>query len=831
MPSLCWDRRTLVGITCCAVTVTLWTLCIWQFVVRFRTETTESMLPPCFCLNNGVCQDGTCICPEEWVGSLCEIVNFCEASIYTANISEGILKNLTFQRLIVGKYGNSAEKCEPDTVNGNSSIAIRMCSRVGKTPILQPPQILNCNENLDSLASQVVLLLQGTVNGLLKLIDPEVQSTRRQVGRGDILRLPWRKTRPGSSPKCTGLGERQRTHAATWEISIRSGKISHPEDALNTSRFPREVGRSLEVETADASNVSAIASNTQILTSMPNQLTTQTISTAANIAVKILKKPNISENAQASVAVMATVSQLLDANETEFNYNNLIDVTASLTRTMEEFSLTSNITQSNVAIQSVPLKLNSSTILFSAQRDTALGYFQSTKLEVQENVPGLIGDLSTEVQILLNIINNSSSDNGRVGFVLYQNDKFFQSRIYKSHSSFSKQIVSGNIDGGRTNGVELAFSPKAFQIKYNYAKPLDYISYIGIGLSIAGLVITILFQIFTRKTRRSSVTWMLVSLCFSMLIFNIIFISGIENRNAGNHSSDTNRYNQQYHTYDTTSNTLLTSDLIDPPADPWCTVVAVLLHYFLLATFMWTALNSTQLYLLLLRAMKPLPEHFLVTMSVIGWGIPAAVVAITLGATYREGKALNYRQEEFCWLAALDQNQNFSMEKPMLWSFLLPVALILLFNFIIFVNITVSVIWRDNKNLTRNKKDSFMKKMIGTISIVVVLGITWTIGYLMLINHEETSLIFSYVFCILNATQGLQICILYTFRSPFFKKNVSEVFPVVSVPEIPAYLRSGIYYVSKSHLARHAKETFRPSETFSEDISSSNLPNSSSRNL
>ncbi|KFV81423.1 putative G-protein coupled receptor 128, partial [Struthio camelus australis] len=739
-------------------------------------ETTESMLPPCFCLNNGVCQDGTCICPEEWVGSLCEI-----ASIYTANISEGILKNLTFQRLIVGKYGSSAEKCEPDTVNGNSSIAIRMCSRVGKTPILQPPQILNCNENLDSLASQV--------------------------------------------------------------------------------------------ETADASNVSAIASNTQILTSMPNQLTTQTISTAANIAVKILKKPNISENAQASVAVMATVSQLLDANETEFNYNNLIDVTASLTRTMEEFSLTSNITQSNVAIQSVPLKLNSSTILFSAQRDTALGYFQSTKLEVQENVPGLIGDLSTEVQILLNIINNN---NGRVGFVLYQNDKFFQSRIYKSHSSFSKQIVSGNIDGGRTNGVELAFSPKynaselqlrdhacvfwdytindwstagctkerdqflrcscnhttnfavlmAFQIKYNYAKPLDYISYIGIGLSIAGLVITILFQIFTRKTRRSSVTWMLVSLCFSMLIFNIIFISGIENRNAGNHSSDTNRYNQQYHTYDTTSNTLLTSDLIDPPADPWCTVVAVLLHYFLLATFMWTALNSTQLYLLLLRAMKPLPEHFLVTMSVIGWGIPAAVVAITLGATYREGKALNYRQEEFCWLAALDQNQNFSMEKPMLWSFLLPVALILLFNFIIFVNITVSVIWRDNKNLTRNKKDSFMKKMIGTISIVVVLGITWTIGYLMLINHEETSLIFSYVFCILNATQGLQICILYTFRSPFFKKNVSEVFPVVSVPEIPAYLRSGIYYVSKSHLARHAKETFRPSETFSEDISSSNLPNS-----
>ncbi|NXA25884.1 AGRG7 protein, partial [Ibidorhyncha struthersii] len=780
MPSLRWGR-IFVGIICCVVTVTLWALCIWQIILRFETDTTEPVAPPCYCLNGGICRDGACVCPEEWVGSLCEIVNFCEASTCTVNISESIVKNLTFERIIVGKYGNSKEKCEPDTVNGNASIAIRLCSRQGRIPTLEPPKILNCNENLDSLASQV--------------------------------------------------------------------------------------------ETADSSNVSAIAGNTQILTSMPDQLTTQNISAAANIAVQIMKKPNISEDSQASVAVMATVSQLLDANETEFNNNNLVDVT-SLTKAMEEFSLTANISQPNVAIQAAPLKLSSSTILFSAQRVTALGYYQSTKLEIQENVSGLIRDLSTEVQILFNIINNN---NGRVGFVLYQNDKLFQSRIYRSHSSFSKQIISGNIYGGRTSGVEIAFSPKyntselqlrdhacvfwdytvndwstagcakgrdqfltcrcnhttnfavlmAFQIKYKYAEPLEYISYIGVGLSIAGLVITILFQIYTRKTRRSSVTWMLVSLCFSMLIFNIIFISGIENQNARNHSSNTTSYYQQRLPYDTASNTLLTSDLVDPPADSWCTAVAVLLHYFLLATFMWTALNCAQLYLLLLRAMKPLPGHFLVTTSVIGWGIPAVVVAITLGATYREGKALNYRQEEFCWLAALDQNQNFSVQKPMLWSFLLPAALILLFNIIVFIKISVSVIWKKDENLTRNKKDSFMQKMIGTISIAVVLGITWTIGYLMLISHEETSLVFSYLFCILNATQGLQICILYTFRSPIFKKNVSEVFLVFRVPEVPLYLHSKTYHVSKTKPAKHPHQTFRSTQTFSENISLSTLPNSS----
>lgn len=39
--------------------------------------------------------------------------------------------------------------------------------------------------------------------------------------------------------------------------------------------------------------------------------------------------------------------------------------------------------------------------------DTTLSYFPSTRLDIQENVPGLTSELSTEVQILLNIKSNS----------------------------------------------------------------------------------------------------------------------------------------------------------------------------------------------------------------------------------------------------------------------------------------------------------------------------------------------------------------------------------------------------------------------------------------
>ena len=40
-------------------------------------------------------------------------------------------------------------------ITGNASIAIRMRFREGRIPTLELPKILNCNENLDSLASQV----------------------------------------------------------------------------------------------------------------------------------------------------------------------------------------------------------------------------------------------------------------------------------------------------------------------------------------------------------------------------------------------------------------------------------------------------------------------------------------------------------------------------------------------------------------------------------------------------------------------------------------------------------------------------------------------------
>lgn len=45
-------------------------------------------------------------------------------------------------------------------ITGNTSVAIRMCTRQGKTPASEPPKILNCDENLPSITGNLKLLFK-----------------------------------------------------------------------------------------------------------------------------------------------------------------------------------------------------------------------------------------------------------------------------------------------------------------------------------------------------------------------------------------------------------------------------------------------------------------------------------------------------------------------------------------------------------------------------------------------------------------------------------------------------------------------------------------------
>ncbi|XP_067849207.1 adhesion G-protein coupled receptor G7 isoform X2 [Heptranchias perlo] len=676
----------------------------------------------CYCQNNGTCENEICICSDDWKGDHCEIANFCERSEY--NSSKGLF---TFNRILVGQYGYSFEECEPYTLNANISKATRLCTEKNGIISLQNVTLIDCNENLKNL----------------------IEKLMKHITEDELLK---------------------------------------------------------------------IATAAQFLTSEPHELTPENINFAAQMVQRILNQSDILDSFEAAFLAITTISQLLNVNETAFDptNNEIFNVIQSLTEILGDVLTDSEIdfsqvVQPNLAVSSIMLESGTTHGIMLSVLKGCDDTLVSKRIELNTNASKLLLNTNAEVQMFVNVSTNQTQD-GKLGFILYQNDKFFQSKVHHSINNQSRRVISGNIAEGILNGVELLFNPKynsaeyfihdhacvfwdydvddwntagcskstdkfghlrcqcnhttnfavlmSFRQNYTYTEPLDIVSYVGCGFSIAGLTITIVFQIITREARKTSLTWVTVSLCTSMFMVNLIFISGINNPNALNEKSAANN----------TENIILHSDRSNPPEVYLCTAATAILHYFLMATFTWSALYGAQMYVLLVHVFKPLPRHFLIWISVIGWGFPALIVVITLAATYKADDSLNYRQEEFCWLAGLDLNGNLDLSKPMLWGFLIPVGMLLLFNFVMFALVTKLVLFNKDHGTCSAKQATSAKKMMGSLSVAVVLCLTWSLGYLMLIERDGTKAVFSYIFCTLNATQGLQIFILFTARRKAFQK-------------------------------------------------------------
>ncbi|XP_070259613.1 adhesion G-protein coupled receptor G7 [Myotis yumanensis] len=727
------DLRTLLAIVVGLLTATVLGLGIWRAVVRIQRAPRPS--PPNtskdYCKNGGTWDNGKCQCPEEWKGLRCTIVNFCE------NSTDG---SFTFGKIAVGRYGPSLEVCGKDTPNAGTPRATRLCNVTEDGEIeLQNATLGNCNINLDILKDQI----------------------------------------------------------------------------HNSSKNPLIISEEVQVLTSNISN-----------------LNSESIASATDVVGQIF---NSSRNAslEAKRVAVTTVSQLLNASEEYFKEAVAGDRKAfsTLITEMENYSLSlgnNSVVDPNIAVQSVTLDPEdtggSTGVLFTVQKGASDSLLSGTTC-VKTKEDGLHPDTMTELQIWLN---TSTSNAMSYGFIVYQNRKFFQSKTFESQLDINKRVISSktnNTGNNQSVSVKMAlrrqyekngFKFNSFACVYwNFKKQdwdtdgcfkdgerdgllhcrcnhttnfavlmsykkdykysdLDVLSTVGCALSITGLVLTIIFQIVTRKVRKTSVTWVLVSLCTSMLIFNLLFVFGIENSNKDVPPKE--------NTDDPKENTIPKGEIIKEPSNRRCTAVAALLHYFLLVMFTWTAVSAVQLYFLLIRTMKPLPQRFTLYISLIGWGVPAVIVAMTVGIIYSRnpsGWELVYREENICWLAGPKNDDDKT--SPLYWSFILPMTIILTSNVALFIVIIVKVVWKDNQNLTSTKKVSSLKKVFSTLSIAVIFGITWILGYFMLIiDDENTSKISSYLFCIFNTTQGLQIFVFYTVRTKIFQNEASKLLKSLS---------------------------------------------------
>ncbi|GFO50199.1 adhesion G-protein coupled receptor g4 [Plakobranchus ocellatus] len=253
------------------------------------------------------------------------------------------------------------------------------------------------------------------------------------------------------------------------------------------------------------------------------------------------------------------------------------------------------------------------------------------------------------------------------------------------------------------------------QTQLEHKKALGYITLVGLILSIIGIALSMLSFLSIKKLRKIRPQQVMFQLSIALLLSWIVFLAGIDR--TSDHGS--------------------------------CIATAAILHYLILASFLWMLMEGIVQCLLFMKVMTSYFNHFWWKTALLSWGVPAVPVITILAIDpelYRGGKY-------YCWMGS----QVFK------YGFALPVALIVCANLTIFVLVCVSL-WRrrDMGKHSSQKDNQTLVNLRASFMCFMILGLTWIFGFLAV---EDARLVFQYLFCITASLQGFTIFIM-TARDP-----------------------------------------------------------------
>ncbi|XP_066930657.1 uncharacterized protein [Clytia hemisphaerica] len=272
--------------------------------------------------------------------------------------------------------------------------------------------------------------------------------------------------------------------------------------------------------------------------------------------------------------------------------------------------------------------------------------------------------------------------------------------------------------------VLMSVTPAGTQVIINsvHGISLRIITIICLTISIVALVIALLtFTCF--RFLRSARTSYHRNLVISLLLASIVFLAGI---------------NQ-------TQNKVA------------CRVVAALLEYLYLVSFVWMAIEGVLLYYMLRKVFKDQKLFKRKLFQAACWLVPAVYVGI-FAVVYPQ----YYGTEAYCWL---------SYENGFIWSFAAPVLLIILFNIMV-TGLAFEIMSERVKDTDQDFKQQVWYWMKGCFVLMFILGVTWLFG---LMHVSSSSVALAYIFSILNALQGLFIFIFHCLIDPKIRQEYVRI--------------------------------------------------------
>ena len=190
-----------------------------------------------------------------------------------------------------------------------------------------------------------------------------------------------------------------------------------------------------------------------------------------------------------------------------------------------------------------------------------------------------------------------------------------------------------------------------------------------------------------------------------------------------------------------------------------CTIIAILLHYLFLVSFMWMSIIAFETWKVFSKSRiqhrdtsRKKKCFKLLRRIMTGW-LPAFVfVVVCVALDQSNAVAFHYGGIKGCWINKSTAN---------LFFFLVPVALFITFNIIFFV-LTVIAIRKTNNQARRATHEAANRKTAAVfIKIFILMGFTWIFGFLKILVSEY----FEFPFIIFTTLHGLYIALAFAFTS------------------------------------------------------------------
>ncbi|XP_061867941.1 adhesion G-protein coupled receptor D2 [Colius striatus] len=195
-----------------------------------------------------------------------------------------------------------------------------------------------------------------------------------------------------------------------------------------------------------------------------------------------------------------------------------------------------------------------------------------------------------------------------------------------------------------------------------------------------------------------------------------------------------------------------------------CFTVTAFLHLFFMAAFSWMLVEGLLLWSKVV-AVNMSEDRRMKFYYATGWGLPVITVGVTLATSFNK-----YVADNLCWL---------NVQTNVIWAFVGPVLFILAVNTFVLlrvVMVTVASARRRSKMLTPN---SSLERQIGgqiwatakpILVLLPVLGLTWGCGVLV-----HLSIVWAYVFIVLNSLQGLYIFLVYAIYNSEVRNAIQRM--------------------------------------------------------